>query len=1403
MLPAPPDLMSAYDRLPPLEKKIVEVLSMAYQRLNQTQLLACLVALQVRTDNGKAFDSGKKNAMLKMFRPQLDSLLSLGILEGKSRSLLVVDRRVVEPITRRLAGDTGFLAMAETIQEVLALTDEGLCSSQNLEIGRLVAVMRLLFYQKKVTQATELYHDHIKRISQGMTQLSVWKEICCRPFDPDWFRLLSPEIHTLYLMEPLVADEMSWDNSAPHAGYAEQLVDEGSDRCEAVLQGVVLEKWMLTGQRERLDAWLETQGEANPENSLCLKGWLAFEDGRDAEAIACYEAALVLLNKGSRSRKKIFFPHFTGIIFLLALIREGSSESLDQAKGYLAIGTRSVERFWGVYSLLEMVLDCLTGRARGVDTITQTITWEYRWGFSADHLLPFFTFFACYWMDQQVAKGELKKIQRLHESASKRPYSWFTRELEGLVQCLSGTKEEQNESSKATGLTELTQGVKVWEHTLKALLQIHDHAPARTVSEVPEYDRRMVWFFDPDYDEVTCLSPREQKINAKGHWTKGRAVALKRLCEELHQFPYLTDQDKKICSHIYAHHYKDGWYTNVEYVFNGSPLPDAVGHPLLFLDDGITRVELIEGKPELIIENQGAQGLEVTLFPEPDLYRVETDSHQVVEETPTRFKLITLDTNYRKIAEVLGHGLMVPASGEATLREVISSLAGDITIVSDIEGSNGQIAETEADAHIHVHLSPLGQGLKASLVVRPFGDGGPSYAPGRGGKNVIAQVKGRQVATTRDLLQEGAEVEALVDACPSLQRAEAELGEWCFPEVEEALELIQEMDAQGERIILSWPEGKPFTLEGTASLHQCRLNIKKEDDWFAMTGSVEVDEQLTLDMKALLTLFEKSPGRFVEIGKGRFVQLTKAFQKRLGELGRYSEPHGKGVRFHPLAAFALEGVVEDAHKVRTDKAWKAHIAKFQQGTEALPPVPSTLDAELREYQEEGYHWMGRLSAWGVGACLADDMGLGKTLQTLAMLVTHAPQGPSLVIAPTSVCMNWMAEAQRFAPTLHFISLAGYNRKKILDAAGPFDVVVCSYGLMQQKTVAALLSAVSWQMAVLDEAQAIKNNATQRSRAAMQLHAAFKLILTGTPIENHLGELWNLFQFINPGLLGSLERFNKKFAIPIEKHGENQARKDLKRLIQPFMLRRLKSQVMEELPARTEIRLDVDLSKEEMAFYEALRRQALERISDDDETHAGKKHLKILAEITKLRQACCHSELVNKEVSLPSSKLSVFSEILEELLQNRHKALVFSQFVGHLSLIRKALDEAGVAYQYLDGSTPTAQRKTAIDAFQAGEGDVFLISLKAGGVGLNLTAADYVIHMDPWWNPAVEDQASDRAHRIGQTRPVTIYRLVARGTVEEKIVGMHNRKRDLADSLLTGSDVSGKMSTGELLELIRE
>jgi SNF2 family DNA or RNA helicase len=427
------------------------------------------------------------------------------------------------------------------------------------------------------------------------------------------------------------------------------------------------------------------------------------------------------------------------------------------------------------------------------------------------------------------------------------------------------------------------------------------------------------------------------------------------------------------------------------------------------------------------------------------------------------------------------------------------------------------------------------------------------------------------------------------------------------------------------------------------------------------------------------------------------------------------------------------------------------------------------------------------------------MGLGKTIQAIAMLLYRAADGPALVVCPASVLPNWANEVYRFAPSLQVKQVNNGDREELVKAAGAFDVVLITYGILQSEE--KLLADIRWNTVILDEAHTIKNYQTKTSKAAMALQADFRLILTGTPIQNHLTEIWNLFNFINPGLLGNLQHFNKQYATPVVYNAESTVTRHLRKLISPFMLRRTKTAVLDELPEKTEIVKMIPLSPDEAAFYEALRLKAVENIKKYSADSNSKQHLNTLTEIGKLRMAACNVRMIDAEISIPSSKLSVFLEITRELIDNNHRALVFSQYVRHLELVRQTLDELGISYLYLDGSTPIPVREKLVQQFQAGEASLFLISLKAGGMGLNLTAADYVIHLDPWWNPAIEEQASDRAYRMGQTRPVTIYRLVAKHTIEEKIIALHHSKRDLADRLLEGSDISGKLSTEELMSLI--
>lgn len=428
----------------------------------------------------------------------------------------------------------------------------------------------------------------------------------------------------------------------------------------------------------------------------------------------------------------------------------------------------------------------------------------------------------------------------------------------------------------------------------------------------------------------------------------------------------------------------------------------------------------------------------------------------------------------------------------------------------------------------------------------------------------------------------------------------------------------------------------------------------------------------------------------------------------------------------------------------------------------------------------------------------------------------------LVVAPASVCYVWGEECKKFAPSLNCIFLDSNIkiREEQINNLSKMDVLICSYGILYQ--IEKVLVNKKFQAIVLDEAQAIKNFNTKRFKIITKLQTINKIALSGTPIENRTEGLWNLFEFLNPGFLGSRKSFQEKYTKPIELDKNTEVRNTLKRLIQPFILRRIKSKVLDELPPKIEQTIFIDPSDEEKSFYEALRRQSLDRISNITDSSKAKKRFSILAEITKLRRACCDIALVDessiissikksdKEISndqipnnYPNSKLEAFDKIIMGLKENNHRALVFSQYVGYLEIVKKRLDGQNITYQYLDGSSTPKQRQRSVEEFQSGLGEIFLISLKAGGVGLNLTAADYVVHLDPWWNPAIEDQASDRAHRIGQTRPVTIYRLVMKHSIEEKILKLHRDKRELAINLLSDTDKSATLNEVDLLNLIEQ
>ena len=538
--------------------------------------------------------------------------------------------------------------------------------------------------------------------------------------------------------------------------------------------------------------------------------------------------------------------------------------------------------------------------------------------------------------------------------------------------------------------------------------------------------------------------------------------------------------------------------------------------------------------------------------------------------------------------------------------------------------------------------------------------------------------------------------------------------------------------------------------------------------------------------------------KFIRIGDNEFITLSSQLSRILKRLDTVTTESRSHLQMAPAAVSLIGDLLDDSSlDIKHNEAIDTLRKRIETCSKKVPVVPKTLQAQLRDYQEEGFEWMSRLTAWGAGVCLADDMGLGKTVQTITLLLEQCANGASLIVAPASVVPNWRNELKRFAPTLNLTVLnQSEDRSKDIKEAKAGDVIIITYALLniQQKD----LTAREWNIVCLDEAHTIKNANTKMSKAAMQLQAQRKVILTGTPIQNHLAELWNLFQFIHPGLLGSAEQFKQKFILPIEGENDKNRQNQLRRLISPFLLRRTKAEVIDELPAKNEIKLPVELSSEEMAMYEIRRRHVEEKLLDKK---ADK--MIVLAEITRLRQMACSCSLVDKKWKLPSSKVLAFIDLAESLNDSGNRALVFSQFTSFFEEIKKAMDTAKLPYLYLDGSTPMAMREKLVKEFQSGKCPFFLISLKAGGLGLNLTGANYVIHLDPWWNPAIEQQATDRAYRIGQQQDVTVYHLISQHTIEEKILRLHKTKRNLSDSLLEGSDISHALTQEELLEMLQD
>ncbi|NPC86486.1 DEAD/DEAH box helicase, partial [Pyxidicoccus fallax] len=927
-----------------------------------------------------------------------------------------------------------------------------------------------------------------------------------------------------------------------------------------------------------------------------------------------------------------------------------------------------------------------------------------------------------------------------------------------------------------------------WERTLRALERAVEESPGAAGSAELSWHLEVI----PSYGVE--LAPYVHKRGKKGQLSSGAKLNRRKLLQEYGSL--LSPTDARLAALLPEN----------EAPASRELLFELVNHPRIYFEDTSDLVRIEREKVGLVAEDRGDTvvlnvGFDGAALPGPLLERVRKAKPEeglyLWDEGARRLTVLDVSPEARAMLTVLSrHGNAFPPESHVALLERLSKLSTRLPVALP-RSVMGEAVPPANLPVLRLETRP-GGGVRVEIRLRPLPDSG-TVIPGEGARDVYVRRGLTPRHAVRDFARERQLAESLEAQLPLRTAEPEELPfSYQFTSAQGALTLLKVCASLDPKPELEWTGAQMHLLSarGPAAL---KVTVERKRNWFGVLGELSVDGERVALARLLDAARRKE--RFVQVSAQSYVEMEDALRQHLERLADHTYLSRHGLEMGPSGAEALSALGGAGARVDADEAWRKLVERIFAAKELRPRVPGTLKTELRDYQLEGFRWLTRLASWNAGGVLADDMGLGKTVQALAVLLERAKHGPALVLAPTSVAFNWVDEAKRFAPSLKLkLFSEEEDRGATLERLGPKDVLVISYGLLVRDI--ERLSSIRFSTIVFDEAQALKNATTQRFRAARALQGDFRFALSGTPLENHLGELWALFAIVFPELLGSWEAFRERFAAPIEKGIDPTAAPALARVLQPFLLRRTKTQVEAQLPPRTDVRVPVVLSPEEWQLYEDARLAALSDLEKHKTTlKEQERRIQVLAALTRLRLLASHPRLSDPSSTVGSSKQERLMELIEELRAEGQRALVFSQFTSHLSLVRDELDARGIPYVYLDGQTPAGARAERVREFQEGDTPLFLISLKAGGFGLNLTAATSVIHLDPWWNPAVEDQASDRAHRIGQERPVTVYRLVARGTIEEQMLALHEHKRALVAGVLEGKDQAGRLTTQELLALL--
>lgn len=1115
----------------------------------------------------------------------------------------------------------------------------------------------------------------------------------------------------------------------------------------------------------RFYAFGEYQAGMKPKTmfGLFLEAVRSLYEQNYSHALECFTAGLKLKNKVS-TEKNVLSAMANSFFLVMTYVKEGSADStkklgqLLKKKGmqyYSTLPASCIGQYF-THPKREMDKDCIIQMA--MDDLPTLKAFAY--------------LFAHY-------TGQHANLKMLPEEMN--PKQAFLRHE--LSPFLNLTDEEKQTLEQQFGGKPVLASIYVkqpWEVLLESLLPQH--------TETTEKKQiRLMYLLTSNY----MIDVREQTMLKSGEWGAGKTVSLKRYHSG--EIDCMDETDRTIWRE---------WRRSGKTLLTADiALPELVGSDRVYTGRyaPYTEVTVTQENPYLVIEKKGNK-LQVG-----SNYQSASQSnmlnglnHIILKKADTHYVVFPLQGHKRRVYQQLLEQKHFPLNAEEKLNDFLAHMGGKIEVHSSILENHNDLETIEGSAAICLQVHPQGNEFRIVVFAKPVPEGSNLLVPGQGMSLIVDKKDGVRYQVKRKLKEETKNFEALAyfieENCEETFRNNE-----IVLQLEQMLSVLEYIRPLGDTYFIEWPEGQKLQLKTALQPEKWDIQLNAKQNWFEIEGEINLDDHTLMSIGQLLELVGNSHGKYIRLNEQDFLQLSDSLRKQLARLEAIAVKQQGKMKLTSFQAGLLgNDILNGELTIQCDDHLESLRTKVAESKELHAKVPTQLKATLREYQVEGFQWIARLNNWGAGACLADDMGLGKTLQSIAYLLYKGKEGPSLVIAPASVVPNWKKELQRFAPSLHAYTLnESDDRESCLKKAKKMDVILSSYGLLI--TESEKFVAKKWNIVCLDEAHTIKNRGTKTSGCVMQLQATHRLILTGTPIQNHLGELWNLFQFINPGLLGSYEHFHQKFILPIEQDHDKQRQLQLNRIVHPFMLRRTKQEVVEELPDKEEINIPVELSDEEMAVYEVIRQRAKQMIEEGGE----QVNVVTLSEITRLRQAACCASLTEKKWKGKCSKIEKLLELMAELKEGGNRALIFSQFTSFFSLIRKALDKAGEQYLYLDGNVPVKQREKLVQEFQEGDCPFFLISLKAGGLGLNLTGANYIIHLDPWWNPAIEQQATDRAYRIGQTQKVTAYHLISSHTIEEKIIRLHESKRNLADALLEGTDMSHKLTAQELMQILEE